>query len=58
MLPCLQVAVNLDGIERSRALKDLEVRLGDVCEGDSEAGQLRFATFGNASTVRKGRLYE
>ncbi|KAK3167188.1 hypothetical protein OEA41_010314 [Lepraria neglecta] len=50
--------VNLDGIERSRALKDLEVRLGDVCEGDSEVGQLRFATVGNASRVRKGRLYE
>lgn len=58
MLSCLQVAVNLDGIERSRALKDLEVRLGDVCEGDSEVGPLRFATVGNVSRVRKGRLHE
>ena len=50
--------VNLDGIQRSRALKDLEVRLGDVCERDNEVGQLRFATVGNANRMRKGRLYE
>ena len=49
--------VNLDGTQRSRALKDLEVRLSDVSERDSEVGQLRFATVGNASRVRKGRLY-
>ncbi|WEW57345.1 hypothetical protein PRK78_002811 [Emydomyces testavorans] len=48
----------LDGLERSRILRDWAVRLGDVRGGDSEVGHLAFAEAKAAGRVRKGRLYE
>jgi hypothetical protein len=47
----------LDGADRSRYLKDMRIRLGDVEEG-SEAGRLAIGQLGaDVAAVKKGRKY-
>ncbi|TPX26827.1 hypothetical protein DIZ76_012290 [Coccidioides immitis] len=47
----------LDGLERSRILKDRLVRLGDVQGTDNRAGHLAFAEAKAAMPAKKGRFY-
>ena len=48
---------NLDGMERSRGIKGLQVRLGNVDEGTGEVGRLAFGRIEDTKPVRRDRLY-
>ena len=49
----------LDGVERSRLLRDVRVRLGDVGGGnDDGVGMIAFADEGRAGVVRPKAFYE
>ncbi|EEP75453.1 predicted protein [Uncinocarpus reesii 1704] len=55
--PLPQGGSRLDGLARSRILKNWVVRLGDVKGSDEEIGHLAFAEVRAAGRARKGRLY-
>lgn len=46
----------LDSMERARLLKDVEVRIGDVC-GDETVGHIAFAAGVPLRKLERGRLY-
>jgi hypothetical protein len=48
---------NLDGMERSRGIKDLQVRLGNVNDGTGEVGRLAFGRVEDTKPVQRNRLY-
>ncbi|PKY01766.1 hypothetical protein P168DRAFT_299301 [Aspergillus campestris IBT 28561] len=48
----------LDGLDRSRLLKNLPVRLGDSKAGDASTGYLSFTGAGVAQRASRGRYYE
>ena len=48
---------NLDGMERSRGIKALQVRLGNVDEGTGEVGRLAFGRVEDTKPVQRNRLY-
>ncbi|KAE9362946.1 hypothetical protein N431DRAFT_423284 [Stipitochalara longipes BDJ] len=48
---------NLDGMERSRGIKGLQVRLGNVDEGTGEVGRLAFGRVEDTKPVQRNRLY-
>lgn len=48
---------NLDGMERSRLMKHMRVRLGNVDEGRGEVGRLAFARVEDTGVVRKDSFY-
>jgi hypothetical protein len=48
---------NLDGMERARGIKGLQVRLGNVDEGTGEVGRLAFGRVEDTKPVQRNRLY-
>lgn len=48
---------NLDGMERARGIKGLQVRLGNVDEGTGEIGRLAFGRVEDTKPVQRNRLY-
>lgn len=46
----------LDAMERARLLKDVEVRVGDVC-GNNQVGHTAFAAGVPLRALERGRLY-
>lgn len=48
---------NLDGMERARGLKSLQVRLGNVDGGAGEVGRLAFGRVEDTKPVQRNRLY-
>jgi hypothetical protein len=48
---------NLDGMERARGIKGLQVRLGNVDEGAGEVGRLAFGRVEDTKPVQRNRLY-
>ena len=58
-----EVAINMDGIDKARLVKDVKVRLGDVSgksmteEGKGMVGRLAFARAEDCRGVKKGKLY-
>ncbi|KAH6889874.1 hypothetical protein B0T10DRAFT_561452 [Thelonectria olida] len=52
LVMCLRV------LERARAIKDVQVTIGDVTTGDGKTGQVAFAVTGRVQQFQRDRLYD